>query len=93
MVLKSGSGVTFVFSPGSPIKQASVVGTFNGWDLTADPMQRMPDGSFRTVRQLDPGRYEYRYYADGIFWSDSDAEAQVLNPYGTLNSVIIVNER
>lgn len=91
MVLKSGDQITFIFTPGSKLRQAFLVGDFNEWDCTADPMQPMPDGSFRTTSRLEPGRYEYKFYADGIFWDDADAENQILNCYGTLNSVVSIN--
>jgi len=91
MVVKTAGQVTFVFSPGSKIRRAFLVGDFNGWDNAADPMQLVADGSFRTTKRLAPGRYEYKFYADGIFWSDAEAEGQVLNPFGTLNSVITVD--
>lgn len=92
MVVKSANQVTFVFSPGGQIKNASLVGDFNGWDIFADPMQPMSDGSFRKTRKLPAGRYEYKFYADGIFWNDPEGESQAINPYGTLNSVITVTE-
>jgi len=91
MVVKSGDQVTFVFSPGSRIKQAFLVGDFNAWNVTDDPMQPLSDGTFRKTKRLPTGRHEYKYSADGIFWNDPDAEAQALNSYGTLNSVITVN--
>lgn len=91
MVVKAGERVTFVFSPSAPIKKAYLVGDFNKWKLGADVMQAMPDGSFRKGKKLAPGKYEYKFYADGIYWNDPEAEGQAVNPFGTLNSVITVN--
>ena len=91
MVIKSGDQITFVFSPGGNIRYALLVGDFNGWDTITDPMQAMPDGSFRRTKRLSTGRHEYKFYADGIFWNDAEGEEQALNPYGTLNSVVWVN--
>ena len=54
-------------------------------------MKPLPDGSFQKVKNLAPGRYEYKFYADGIFWNDAEGEAQTLNPFGTLNSVVTIN--
>jgi 1,4-alpha-glucan branching enzyme len=92
MVVKAGTRVTFVFSPSAPIKKAYLVGDFNNWKVGSDVMQLMPDGSFRKTKKLSTGRYEYKFYADGIYWNDPEAETQAINPYGTLNSVITIAE-
>ena len=91
MVVKAGERVTFIFSPSAPIKKVSLVGDFNKWKLGADVMQQMPDGSFRKTKKLTSGKYEYKFYADGIYWNDPEAEAQAINSYGTLNSVLTIN--
>ena len=91
MVVKAGERITFVFSPSAPIKKAYIVGDFNKWKLGADAMQLMPDGSFRKTKKLPTGIYEYKFYADGIYWNDPEADTQVVNPYGTQNSVLNVN--
>lgn len=93
MVVKAGERVTFIFSPSAPIKKAYLVGDFNKWKLGSDVMQLMPDGSFRKTKKLAPGKYEYKFYADGIFWNDPEAESQIINPYGTLNSVLTINDK
>ena len=54
-------------------------------------MQPMPDGSFRKTKKLASGKYEYKFYGDGIYWNDPEAKSQIINPYGTLNSVLTVN--
>jgi hypothetical protein len=91
MVQKTGRRVTFIFTPGSKISNAFLVGSFNNWSTAADPMQRMSDGTFRKSKRMDPGRHEYKFYADGLYWNDAEAEAQILNNYGTLNSLVTVN--
>jgi 1,4-alpha-glucan branching enzyme len=90
MIVKAGKRVTFVFSPSASIKKAYLVGDFNNWKVGADVMQLLPDGSFRKTKNLAAGRYEYKFYTDGIYWNDPEAEAQTINPYGTLNSVITI---
>ncbi len=39
---------------------------------------------------LKPGRYEYRYVVDGRWMEDPMAPAFTANPFGDLNSVMIV---
>lgn len=46
-------------------KKVFLAGTFNDWNPTATRMQRTPDGSWRAVLDLAPGRYEYKFVVDG----------------------------
>ncbi len=83
--------VTFVF----PIceccpKRVSLSGDFNGWSPDATPMKRYDDGHWETTVELAPGRYEYKFVRDGVWMPDLLAHENVLNPHGTLNSVIEV---
>ncbi len=90
MVSVTQEYVTFTFALSSRINRACLVGDFNGWQVGADPMERMPDGSFRRTKKLPRGRYEYKFYGDGIYWDDLDATDQAINSFGTRNSVINV---
>jgi 1,4-alpha-glucan branching enzyme len=92
MANKNGKRVTFTFCPSAPIQKAYLVGDFNNWTIGLDDMKLMDDGSFQKIKILPPGRYEYKFYADGIYWNDPNTDAQVINPFGTLNSVIPVDE-
>ena len=53
-------------------------------------MAKNEDGSFRKKLALKPGRYEYKFIADGIWLNDTDSEENVMNLHGTLNSVVCV---
>ena|SRR5580765_2259975 len=66
-----------------------VVGTFNNWDTNRTPMQK--DGSgWKANIPLAPGRYEYRFVADGQWLSDPNAKESVGNDFGSTNSVLVV---
>ena|SRR5689334_19616630 len=66
-----------------------VVGTFNNWDTKRTPMQK--DGSgWKASIPLAPGRYEYRFVADGQWLSDPNAKESVGNDFGSTNSVLVV---
>lgn len=68
---------------------ASVVGEFNGWSTTANPME--PDGDwFVTQIRLEPGRtYRFRYLLDGSRWeNDWAADAYAPNEFGGDDSVL-----
>ena len=79
-----------VFSCQSPEARAVFLsGTFNDWDPSAAPMERQEDGSWRAQLGLAPGKYEYKFVVDGVWWAPS-GEGCVTNPFGTLNCTIEV---
>ena len=66
-----------------------VVGTFNDWDTKRTPMQKDGTG-WKANIPLAPGRYEYRFVADGQWLSDPNAKESVGNDFGSTNSVLVV---
>jgi len=66
-----------------------VVGTFNNWDTKRTPMQK-DDPGWKATIPLAPGRYEYRFVADGQWLSDPNAKESVGNDFGSTNSVLVV---
>jgi 1,4-alpha-glucan branching enzyme len=66
-----------------------VVGTFNNWDTKRTPMQKDGPG-WKVTIPLAPGRYEYRFVADGQWLSDPNAKESVGNDFGSTNSVLVV---
>lgn len=71
-------------------QHVSVAGTFNDWRPDATPMFALGEGRWVKELMLPPGRYEYQFVVDGQWRSDPAAAVQVLNPYGTRNSVLEV---
>lgn len=69
-------------------RYVSLSGDFNGWSPNATPMKQYDDGHWETTLDLAPGRYEYKFVRDGEWMPDLLARENVLNRYGTLNSVI-----
>jgi hypothetical protein len=81
--------VTFaLFEPEA--KQLAVSGDFNGWVSEATPMKRGEGGRWATTISLAPGRYQYKFVADGRWIPDPLAHENIVNQHGTLNSVIEV---
>lgn len=68
---------------------ACVVGEFNEWSSSANPMEREGD-SFVARIALKPGRaYRFRYLLDGERWeNDWTADAYVPNEFGGDDSVV-----
>ena len=70
-------------------QEVILCGSFNGWDSGSKPLKQNKSGKWRTFRMLEPGIYEYRFFVDGT-WQNDDAAEQVVNAYGSHNSVCTV---
>jgi 1,4-alpha-glucan branching enzyme len=70
-------------------KQVILSGSFNNWNEQAIHMKKTSEGW--TLRaNLPPGRYEYKFIADGEWLHDPASKENVTNQHGTLNSVLRV---
>lgn len=82
--------VNFVcYAPGA--KQVSVIGDFNGWDTTANPMKRQPDGAWMTQIQLSHGHHQYLFYVDGQAQLDPRAQGVARTQQGERVSLIAIS--
>lgn len=70
--------------------RASVVGDFNNWNQEAGILNKLKNGTFKGVFDLNKGTsYEFRYVVDGQFLNEPEADFYRWNDYaGTENSVI-----
>ena len=82
---------TFICYAGPNATRVFLAGDFNDWRTAAAPMTKTNDGSWRAKARLAPGEHQYKFIVDGQWVHDQAAERQVLNSYGTLNSVIRVS--
>ena len=87
---KSTGGLAQFAFQAPKTRQVSLAGDFNNWDTNAAPMQKGPDDIWRLSVPLRPGRYEYRFYADGVWRDDPSALQRAANALGTENCVRIV---
>lgn len=90
---KATCSVTFTTDAGitREAKAAAVVGSFNNWDATANPMKRRKDGTFATTVKLPCGEsHQFRYLIDESRWeNDVAADHYVPTPFGdSANSVV-----
>lgn len=67
-----------------------VAGSFNGWSTRSMPMQKVGDGRWEAKLQLPPGEHQFRYYANGQWFTDYAAGGVVPNGLGEFNSVLTV---
>jgi len=69
-----------------------IVGDFNNWSTTADPMyDRQGKGAWSITLPLSPGRYEYKFLIDGEKWiPDPGNPKKIKDGFGAHNSVVEV---
>ena len=67
-------------------QQVLLAGSFNNWLPNALPMQKTDSGWVATVK-LGPGKYWYKFVADGGWIVDSDNMLKENDGYGNINSV------
>ncbi len=89
---KNTAKVTFTFPASLEAEAVTLVGVFNDWSETDQPMKRQKDGSFALTLELETGKsYEFRYLVNGTEWhNDWEADAYVPNPYSGDNSIVRV---
>jgi len=81
--------VTFAFLE-PHAQRVSLSGEFNGWAAEGTPLSRQDDGLWSTRLALAPGRYQYKFVVDGQWLTDPNAQENIHNEYGTLNSIVEV---
>jgi 1,4-alpha-glucan branching enzyme len=84
--------VWFYLSSEVEAERASLVGDFNNWDKTENPMKERKDGTFYTAVTLESGKeYQFRYLLDNVRWeNDWNADGYEPNDLGTENSIVNV---
>jgi 1,4-alpha-glucan branching enzyme len=79
----------FVFGAGDA-ESVCLVGNFNRWTVCATPLERTPDGLWRVICELPPGRHEYMFVVDNEWRSDPDAGLYVDDGFGNQNAVLLL---
>lgn len=71
----------------------NLVGDFNKWNQSSHPFQREGKDEWTITVDLQLGHaYQFRYLCDCEEWmNDGDADAYVVNPYGTDNFVVVTD--
>jgi hypothetical protein len=87
--------VVFTFPADVEATTVALCGEFNDWSEDDIYLSRDADGTWRTTVALEPGRsYRYRFLLDGERWENArQADEYVPNPFGTVDSVVIVGQR
>ena len=72
-------------------REVSVAGSFNGWNPRKHPMRKTADGRWEKSVILEPGTYEYKFFADGRWVEDFRDAQQCPNCFGTSNNIVVVS--
>lgn len=71
-------------------KEIAITGDFTDWSEEGIRLDSGSNGAWKTVLDLEPGRYEYRLRVDGDWCDDPDCSEFAPNPYGGRNAVLRV---
>lgn len=70
-------------------KRVYLVGDFNNWSPSADPMKdENGDGNWKLFYPLPPGVYQYKFVVDGKWISDARNPLSEPDGFGKRNSVV-----
>ncbi len=83
---------TFTLKPKKKYKSVYLFGSFNGWDR-ANLKMNNNNGVFATRISLEPGRYQYKFFADGEELLDPNNPVKISNGMGSFNSVLNVESK
>ena len=70
--------------------KVQLLGDFNNWDESAEPMTALKSKDFTATVELEAGKeYQFRYLIDGSVWkNDAQADFYAANSFGEKNGVI-----
>jgi 1,4-alpha-glucan branching enzyme len=71
-------------------KKVSVAGNFNGWSTKSNSAKKDLQGNWTAKVDLTPGKYEYKFFVDGVWMNDPRCSNMITNNFGTQNCIIEV---
>jgi cyclomaltodextrinase / maltogenic alpha-amylase / neopullulanase len=84
--------VTFTFHPSREYNKVFLFGSFNSWNRS-DLKMNEDNGIYNITIPLEPGRYQYKFFADGAELIDSLNPEKIPNGMGDYNSVVTVEPK
>ncbi len=85
--------IDFSYPAKNELKHVYLMGSFNDWNRTSLPCEPADDGYWNLKLYLRPGRYEYKFVADGAEILDPTNPDSVANGLGGFNSLLSVGEQ
>jgi 1,4-alpha-glucan branching enzyme len=71
-------------------ERVAISGDFNKWSAETHAMKKDENGVWHRNVMLPEGRYEYRFWVDGQWWSDPKNDQVCWNSFGTQNNILDV---
>ncbi len=82
------NGIACFYIPGyKDAKKVYLAGSFNNWNTTQTPMQLCDSGWIVSMKLL-PGKYAYKYIADGRWMEDPNNKFKENDGFGNINSIL-----
>jgi 1,4-alpha-glucan branching enzyme len=89
--LKTKPVCKVTFKVPAEAEQLAVVGDFNNWDASANPLKKLKTGGFSGTINVESGKsYEFKYVADTTnYFNDEQADSYQFNEYaGSENGIL-----
>ena len=68
----------------------TLLGDFNNWTDSINPLQKDTSGKWKTEIELPEGEFEFRYLVNHQEWKNDEKLPRKPNAFGTENSVVTV---
>jgi hypothetical protein len=78
---KAPGGIEFTYDDPAAYS-VSLAGSFNNWDMRANPMTKDAEGTWRVVVALAPGKHEYKFVVNGSDWLADPDNPKIVGDYG-----------
>jgi len=85
--IKHLSEVAFYFKA-PEAKEVYIAGDFNNWRTDENSRMELENDTWIKKMALFPGRYRYRFVADGRWIEDPRNPTRIMNPYGQMDSLV-----
>jgi alpha-amylase/alpha-mannosidase (GH57 family) len=87
----ANGGVQFLFR-GEAENSVALVGDFNGWSKDETPLVKDSSGSWKVIRAIGPGIYQYKFVLDGAKYVNDPDNPMTIDNYNKSgrNSVFVV---
>jgi 1,4-alpha-glucan branching enzyme len=76
--------------PAEKAREVFLVGDFNRWDEKSHRLQKSAKNRYQIELEIPPGKYQFKFLIDGIWYNDPDADEYEYNAWGSEDSVIWV---
>ena len=84
--------IEFTFNPGKKYTKVFLFGSFNSWNRS-DLEMKNKDSAYLITIPLEPGRYQYKFFADSVELVDPANPEKIPNGMGDYNSVLTVEPK